>query len=79
MATVKTQVVISHVLQQVDSQIHRLDSGFRGRPTKVGVITDDRQRRTTPETQDDDHQTGGNQSNGSNVCLRGHCHTIVEF
>ena len=34
MATAKPEVVISHVLQQIDTRFQRLYPGFRGRPTR---------------------------------------------
>ena len=34
MAAAKPEVLISHVLQQIDTRFQRLYSGFRGRPTR---------------------------------------------
>ena len=44
----KPEVVLSHVLQQIDMQFERLYPGFQGRSTQWTY----RRRRPTPEMQD---------------------------
>ena len=54
MATAKPEVVISHVLQQIDTRFERLYLGFRGRPTRrshrrhPSTLSDTRNARWRP-------------------------------